>query len=212
MLGMDGLMAWSVGNLGHAAYFQGQLASARARYLHSLRLAQQVGDKRVIAERLEELAWVACKEAQVESAARLFGAAEALREVIGAPMPPANRTEYDRCVAVARGLLGESALRASWTAGRALSLEQAITEAATLDKPHTAGQTTALLTPRERHVALLVAQGKSNREIADSLYISESTVRSHLHNILSKLNLANRVQAAAFVHSQRSRSRATTAA
>ena len=45
----------------------------------------------------------------------------------------------------------------------------------------------------------LVAEGKSNREIADSLYISESTVRSHLHNILSKLNLANRVQAAAFV-------------
>jgi len=55
------------------------------------------------------------------------------------------------------------------------------------------------LSDREQEVLNLVAEGKSNREIADSLYISESTVRSHLHNILSKLNLANRVQAAAFV-------------
>jgi NarL family two-component system response regulator LiaR len=55
------------------------------------------------------------------------------------------------------------------------------------------------LSEREQEVLNLVAEGKSNREIADSLYISESTVRSHLHNILSKLNLANRVQAAAFV-------------
>jgi two-component system, NarL family, response regulator LiaR len=55
------------------------------------------------------------------------------------------------------------------------------------------------LSEREQEVLNLVAEGKSNREIADSLYISESTVRSHLHNILSKLNLTNRVQAAAFV-------------
>jgi two-component system NarL family response regulator len=55
------------------------------------------------------------------------------------------------------------------------------------------------LSDREQEVLNLVAEGKSNREIADSLYISESTVRSHLHNILSKLNLTNRVQAAAFV-------------
>ncbi|HEY3111372.1 MAG TPA: response regulator transcription factor [Chloroflexota bacterium] len=55
------------------------------------------------------------------------------------------------------------------------------------------------LSDREQEVLKLVAEGKSNREIADALYISESTVRSHLHNILSKLNLTNRVQAAAFV-------------
>jgi DNA-binding NarL/FixJ family response regulator len=55
------------------------------------------------------------------------------------------------------------------------------------------------LTFREREVLELVANGQSNRQIADQLSVSQSTVRSHLHNILDKLQLANRVQAAAFV-------------
>jgi two-component system, NarL family, nitrate/nitrite response regulator NarL len=54
------------------------------------------------------------------------------------------------------------------------------------------------LTPREEEVLELVALGHTNREIADRLVISDSTVRSHLHNILDKLQLTNRVQAAAF--------------
>ncbi len=55
------------------------------------------------------------------------------------------------------------------------------------------------LSPREQEVLALVAAGLSNRQIADKLSISESTVHSHLHSILGKLNLANRVQAAAYV-------------
>jgi DNA-binding NarL/FixJ family response regulator len=54
------------------------------------------------------------------------------------------------------------------------------------------------LSTREHEVLELVALGKSNREIAQHLYLSESTVRSHIHNILDKLHLDNRVQAAAF--------------
>jgi DNA-binding NarL/FixJ family response regulator len=54
------------------------------------------------------------------------------------------------------------------------------------------------LSPREEAVLELVALGHTNREIAEKLVISESTVRSHLHNILDKLQLSNRVQAAAF--------------
>jgi RNA polymerase sigma factor (sigma-70 family) len=54
------------------------------------------------------------------------------------------------------------------------------------------------LTEREQEVLDLVTQGHSNREIASLLCISESTVRSHLHNILDKLHLSNRVQAATY--------------
>jgi two-component system, NarL family, response regulator DevR len=53
------------------------------------------------------------------------------------------------------------------------------------------------LTAREREVLVLVSEGKSNRDIADRLFISDSTVRSHLHHILDKLHVTNRVQAAA---------------
>lgn len=51
------------------------------------------------------------------------------------------------------------------------------------------------LTPREVETLKLVSQGKSNKEIAEELFVSEATVRTHMTNILSKLHLANRVQA-----------------
>ena len=54
------------------------------------------------------------------------------------------------------------------------------------------------LTPREREVLELVTQGKSNKEIAVALAIAENTVKNHLKNILEKLHLENRVQAATF--------------
>ena len=54
------------------------------------------------------------------------------------------------------------------------------------------------LTEREVEVLRLVAQGQSNREIADQLIISEATVRTHVSNILSKLHLASRTQAALY--------------
>ncbi|MFQ6121804.1 MAG: response regulator [Dehalococcoidales bacterium] len=56
----------------------------------------------------------------------------------------------------------------------------------------------ANLSPREGEVLQLVAQGATNKQIADSLFISESTVKTHLRNIMEKLHLANRSQAAAY--------------
>jgi len=61
-----------------------------------------------------------------------------------------------------------------------------------------AEKTDAALSPREGEVLQLVAQGSTNKEIADSLFISENTVKTHLKNIMEKLHLANRSQAAAY--------------
>ncbi len=58
--------------------------------------------------------------------------------------------------------------------------------------------TEADLSPREGEVLQLVAQGAPNKKIADSLFISENTVKTHLRNIMEKLHLANRSQAAAY--------------
>jgi DNA-binding NarL/FixJ family response regulator len=60
----------------------------------------------------------------------------------------------------------------------------------------------AVLTPREIEVLKLLAAGKDNPEIAEELFLSRRTVKNHISNILSKLQLQNRIQAA--VHAVRS--------
>ncbi len=60
------------------------------------------------------------------------------------------------------------------------------------------GETEAELSPREDEVLRLVAKGATNKQIAEALFISENTVKTHLRNIMEKLHLANRSQAAAY--------------
>jgi len=61
------------------------------------------------------------------------------------------------------------------------------------------------LTPREQEILQLIATGASNREIAQELHITEKTVKNHVTNILSRLNLRDRTQAAILVNSINSR-------
>ncbi|HSB85981.1 MAG TPA: helix-turn-helix transcriptional regulator, partial [Ilumatobacteraceae bacterium] len=56
------------------------------------------------------------------------------------------------------------------------------------------------LTPRERHVLALVSRGASNRQIAEELFISEKTASVHVSNIVRKLGVGNRAEAAALAH------------
>lgn len=58
---------------------------------------------------------------------------------------------------------------------------------------------TPALTPRELEVLRLVADGRGNKEIAAELFITEGTVKNHVHNALEKLQLENRTQAAAYI-------------
>ena len=69
--------------------------------------------------------------------------------------------------------------------------------------PRPAEDSVEQLTEREMDVLRLIAKGQSNKEIADSLIISEKTVKTHVSNILSKLHLADRTQAAIYALRQR---------
>lgn len=77
--------------------------------------------------------------------------------------------------------------------------------AATILREFTGGaaevdQEVAGLTPREREVLELVAQGQSNRDVAARLFIAEATVKNHLGSIMEKLHLRNRTELAAYAH------------
>jgi DNA-binding NarL/FixJ family response regulator len=71
-------------------------------------------------------------------------------------------------------------------------------EFARLDQTPTSPSNVEGLSPRETEVLVLVAKGMTNREIGENLHIAENTVKNHLRNILEKLQLNNRAQAAAF--------------
>jgi two-component system response regulator DevR len=62
----------------------------------------------------------------------------------------------------------------------------------------------SVLTPQEQKILMLVAEGKTNKEIAAEVFLSDKTVKNYVSSILSKLNLERRAQAAAFVARQRS--------
>lgn len=105
---------------------QGDSSMARALYEESIMLARKVGDKLNIASDLEGLASVVASQGKYAWAAQLWGAAEALRENINAPLPPIERTAYEQAVAAACDHLGEPAFTAAWSEGRTATLDDAL--------------------------------------------------------------------------------------
>jgi tetratricopeptide (TPR) repeat protein len=119
-------IACSLAGLGGVARLQQEYGTARALFEESLAIFRELGHKQGVVEDLEGLAAVAVTQAQPERAARLFGAAEGLREAAGAPLPHAERAEHNRSVAAVRTVLGEEAFAAAWAEGRAMTLNQAV--------------------------------------------------------------------------------------
>ncbi|MFB4269679.1 BTAD domain-containing putative transcriptional regulator [Nonomuraea sp. GTA35] len=95
--------------LGFIAEQRGDLATARSLHEEGLAAAREVGDPRAVALAREGLAGVAAAEGAYEEAAALLGEAAALRESVGAPLPPAERGDVDRIAAAVRAALGEEA-------------------------------------------------------------------------------------------------------
>jgi len=120
-------MTTALNRLGMVAHTQGDDGRATALYEESLTLCRELGDKHGLAECLEGLAGMAVAQQHLERAARLLGAAETLREAIGAPLSSRERVRYDRDVSAMRAGLGEAAFAAAWAAGKATLPEQGIT-------------------------------------------------------------------------------------
>ena len=118
--------ALSLYALAQVAETCGDSARSRALYEQGVVLARESGDKGKIPAGLEGLAAAVAAQGNNAWAAHLWGAAEALRETIGAPLPPVDRVSYDRAVASSRTQLGEQAFAAAWAEGRTMSLKQAL--------------------------------------------------------------------------------------
>ena len=125
-LGDEWGVANSLINLGYVACSQGDYRQAATLIRECLLLCQKPGDKRGISYCLALLARVTGDTGQPERAARLFGAAEALREAIHVRLEYVDRIEEDRNIDAVRTQLDEAAFAAAWAEGRAMTLEQAV--------------------------------------------------------------------------------------
>ena len=108
---------------------RGEIESAEAHFLESLELVRQIGDQRSLADWLEGWAGRCVARTDAERGVLLLGAADALRETIGAARPPDYRRWYDELLAAAAAVLPSETVEASLAAGRAMSADAAVIEA-----------------------------------------------------------------------------------
>ena len=196
-------VALSLYALAQVATVQGNHAGSQVLYEQGIGVARKSGDKRTIPSGLEGLAAAIAAQGNHTWAAHLWGAAEALREAIGAPLPPVESASYNRAVAAARTQLAEQAFAAVWAEGRTISPEQALATPGQVALPtpgeRSSSPTTASpapypdgLTTREVEVLRVVAQGLTNEQVAERLVISPRTVDTHLTSIYSKIGVSSR--------------------
>jgi len=125
-LGDKAGLALSLNTLADVVLDEGQFPEARPLLDESLVINRELGDQTAIAYLIEDYGGLAAAEARHARALQLGGFAAALRESIGAPLPPSEQARVDRMLEPSRQALPESTVAAEWEAGRSLALEQAI--------------------------------------------------------------------------------------
>ncbi|WP_305094426.1 LuxR C-terminal-related transcriptional regulator [Prescottella sp. R16] len=209
--------------LGLSLWREGERARAVRLFTDALPLSWSVDDHFIGAGCLESLAWAAADARQGERGAILSGAAHALRSEMGVPpvLIPTMLAYPEECRRQCRRLLGDRAFDAAFERGGDFRFADAVDFAlgraefghrgtAALTRREMGAptaplrivvpsDTTPALTRREQQVADLVAQGMTNREIAETLVISPRTAEGHVERVLAKLGFGSRTQIAAWV-------------
>jgi predicted ATPase/DNA-binding CsgD family transcriptional regulator len=180
---------------------RGDIQVAAVLLLEGIGQARIGRDPTTLITSLRHAGILATTAGMLERGASLLGAAEAQRERFGFAPEPSDRRLLDR----------EPALKVVWAAGRRLPIDEAIAEAravteAVLADPQLDQATLTTptanfgLTRRELEVLRLLAEGRSDREIAEQLFISPKTAGVHVGNILGKLGVPTRAAAVAYIH------------
>ena len=148
-----------------------------------------------VPQSMEAVAGMGADQGRPAHAARLFGAAEALRQAHGAHRRPDEIAGYEADVAHLRSVLEPSAFAAGWADGAALSRDEAVALALRGRGPRDPDRPSlgwASLSPTEVRIVDLAAEGLTNREIGERMFISDRTVQSYLTRVFRKLGVRSR--------------------
>lgn len=197
--------------LGAVERQRGRLTQARDCLGRGFEQLIRYGDRVDAVSATVELTRVAFDEGDPATAASLLGAASALREAMALPLNEPDRTLLAEDLERIRGSQSPAEFETAWASGREMSFEDVAALAQRRSVPPYAtrtgrgGRGTPVgpqLTRREREVAELVAQGLTNPQVAERLFVSPGTVRGHVEHILGKLGLTSRVQIATWLVAQ----------
>jgi predicted ATPase/DNA-binding CsgD family transcriptional regulator len=200
-------MAEVLASLGLILDAAGDHAPALAALTEALTLSWRVGPRWVVAAALEGLARVVAGQRQDLVAVELVSRAAALRTEIGVPVRPSGRAGLERLLATTQVGLGQDAFARAWAQGQTRPLSDVMAAVAELRiaAPSRATRGAGVrdadrpfdLTPRELDVLRLLAAGKTDREIAATLFIGIRTVQTHVTHLFAKLGVNTRAEAAA---------------
>lgn len=196
--GNPGLEATALRELGNLARLDAHLEAADDLAHRALALTVGAGILPDVAQDLVAVACIAAAEESWEEAVRLFAAAEALGRRLGSVLPSWDQPAATADLDLARTALKPEAFEEAWAQGQALGVDEAVTYAqrgrGERKRPSTGW---ASLTPMERQVVDLAADGLRNTEIATRLFIAPSTVKTHLAHVFAKLGVSTRAEMAA---------------
>jgi predicted ATPase/DNA-binding CsgD family transcriptional regulator len=183
--------------LGLAYFLLGDYPASTESSFRTLSMKHDLGDGMGTAYSLEGIGWIAAKQGRYVRAAWLLGAADPLWDLVGdrlggnAIMQALRAEAEDSC----QRELGTDRYAALFRDGARTPLDRIVALTLTdADKLTLDGPVSGTLTGRENQIATLVADGLSNREIADRLVISKRTVDAHIEHIFGKLGVSSRVQ------------------
>jgi DNA-binding CsgD family transcriptional regulator len=183
--------------VGRVERFEGNIERAESLLHEALRLHAENSDRPRLAETLESLGGIAASLESFAEAARLFGAAQALRDEMGYVRFAVHQERYDTDVATAGDGLGAEDFDAAWAEGAAMSIDDVVAYAqrgrGERKRPSTGWPS---LTPTELEVVKLVAEGLTNPQIAERMFVALGTVRTHVGHIFAKLGVATRAELA----------------
>jgi predicted ATPase/class 3 adenylate cyclase/DNA-binding CsgD family transcriptional regulator len=176
---------------------EGEPGEAERDAHDALSCAASSGAHLPVPDVLECLADLAREAGNREQAARLFGAADAVRKRKSLVRFKVYDAGCQASVVALRNAMGEEGFEAAWTEGAGLSTDEAIAYAQRgRGERKRASTGWASLTRAELDVVKLVSKGLGNKEVAARLFVSPRTVQAHLTHIYTKLGLTSRVQLA----------------
>lgn len=163
-----------------------------------LEALHEYGDRAGTAAALETIADLVLAHGKPEQSLRLLAASQRFHTGTGIARFPTQADRVDRARNTARAALDPTDATACWEAGSALSLADAVSYArrgrGERQHPRFGWES---LTPAERDVVVLVAEGHTNAEIAERLFISVNTVKKHLSHVYAKVDVDGRADLAA---------------